>query len=72
MDSQRKLKALLALVGMNQADLARRFHLSEMSISRKIRGVTPWTNEEKALLAHVLAISEIVLSQILEGLDDLR
>ncbi|QZN88059.1 helix-turn-helix domain-containing protein [Vagococcus lutrae] len=61
-----KIRGLRVMAGFSQADIAEKFGISAQSYSKKERGITAFTDNEKIIFTNL--ISEVVPNETIESI----
>lgn len=61
-----KIRGLRVMAGFSQADIAKKFGVSAQSYSKKERGITAFTDNEKIIFTEL--INEVVPNETIESI----
>lgn len=61
-----KIRGLRVMAGFSQADIAKKFGVSAQSYSKKERGITAFTDNEKIIFTEL--INEVVPTETIESI----
>lgn len=61
-----KIRGLRVMAGFSQADIAKKFGVSSQSYSKKERGITAFTDNEKIIFTEL--INEVVPNETIESI----